>query len=118
MEHLEQPALWLLVVRLDKGKALAGRGGVVFTASECQDALPCDDFKPPLLHTLRLDVPAVNPHGYWPVWRGKCAPIAGTALYKRPLLLAQFLLQALCQGTEVIPNRDGLSWLVEGQHIL
>jgi hypothetical protein len=63
LEQLEQPALWFLVVRLDKGKALAGRGGVVFAASECQDALSCDDFKPPLLHPLRLDVPAVNPHG-------------------------------------------------------
>src|SRR5215831_20384778 len=63
LEQLEQPALWLLVVRLDKGKALAGRGGVVFAASERQDALPCDDFKPPLLHPLRLDVPAVNTHG-------------------------------------------------------
>lgn len=55
-----------------------------------------------------LDVPAVNPHGSWTVWGGKFTPIAGTALNKRPRLLTQLLLQALCQGTDVMPNRDGL----------
>src|SRR5215510_7043035 len=102
LKQLEQPVLWLLVVRLDKGKALAGRGGVVFAASERQDALPCDNFKPPLLHTLRLDVPAVNAHGQRPIRGREFAPIARASLNRGPALLAQFLSQSLGQRADVI----------------
>ena len=39
LEQLEQPAFGLLVIGLDKGKALDGRIGLLLTAPERQDAL-------------------------------------------------------------------------------
>src|SRR5215468_12652217 len=118
LEQLEQPAFGLLVIGLDKGKALDGRIGLLLTAPERQYALARNDLEPALLSALRLDVPAVNANGQRTVWRGELAPVAGAALNKRHLFVAQLIFQTLRQGADVVANRHGLQWLIEGQHVL
>src|SRR2546422_7117327 len=74
LEQLEQPTFGLLVIGLDKGKALDGRMGLLLTAPERQYALARNDLEPALLSALRLDVPAVNANGQRTVWRSGLAP--------------------------------------------
>src|SRR5215470_6194689 len=118
LEQLEQPAFGLVVIGLDKGKALDGRIGLLLAAPERQNALARNDLEPALLRALRLDIAAVNADGQWAIGCGQLALVTWAALNKRHLFVAQLLFQTLRQGADVVANRHGLQWLIEGQHVL
>src|SRR5215510_5657696 len=94
LEQLEQPAFGLLVIGLDKGKALDGRMGLLLAALERQDPLARKGLEPALLRALRLDVAAVNANGQWAIGCGQLAPVAWAVLNKRHLFVAQLVFQA------------------------
>jgi hypothetical protein len=116
-QQFEQPAFGFFIVGLHKSEAFAGKiFPLILFPPEGQQALASDYLKMPFF-VAPTNVAAVDANRQWAIWRWQLVPVSLSAFDKRPLLLAQLVLQPLRHAAHMLANGGGVHRRIHGQRV-